>query len=58
MQAIQATIQPGDTGPQVANLYEALLVLLERGRIVAQGTAEQMRGDPRIAQAYLGSHHG
>jgi branched-chain amino acid transport system ATP-binding protein len=34
------------------------LVLLERGRIVAQGTAEQMRGDPRIAQAYLGNHHG
>ena len=35
MQAIQATIQPGDTGPQVANLYEALLVLLERGVIKA-----------------------
>lgn len=35
MQTIQATIQPGDTGPQVANLYEALLVLLERGVIKA-----------------------
>jgi branched-chain amino acid transport system ATP-binding protein len=32
------------------------LVLLERGRVVLEGTAEQMENDPRIAQAYLGAH--
>jgi branched-chain amino acid transport system ATP-binding protein len=31
------------------------LVLLERGRVVAQGPAQAMRNDPRIAQAYLGA---
>ena len=31
------------------------LVLLERGRIVLEGPAAQMRGDPRIAAAYLGT---
>jgi branched-chain amino acid transport system ATP-binding protein len=31
------------------------LVLLERGRVVAQGPADAMRNDPRIAQAYLGA---
>jgi branched-chain amino acid transport system ATP-binding protein len=30
------------------------LVLLERGRVVAQGPSDAMRNDPRIAQAYLG----
>ncbi len=30
------------------------LVLLERGRIVAEGAAAEMRDDPRIAEAYLG----
>lgn len=30
------------------------LVLLERGRVVVEGTADAMRDDPRIAQAYLG----
>jgi branched-chain amino acid transport system ATP-binding protein len=30
------------------------LVLLERGRVVAQGSASAMRDNPRIAQAYLG----
>ncbi len=30
------------------------LVLLERGRVVAQGSASEMRDNPRIAQAYLG----
>lgn len=30
------------------------LVLLERGRVVVEGTAVEMRDDPRIAQAYLG----
>lgn len=34
------------------------LVLLERGRIVAQGPAAEMRDDPRIARAYLGESHG
>ena len=33
------------------------LVLLERGRIVVQGSAQEMRDDPRIAQAYLGTTH-
>ncbi|HEX2137164.1 MAG TPA: ABC transporter ATP-binding protein [Microvirga sp.] len=32
------------------------LVLLERGRIVAEGAASEMRDDPRIAEAYLGAH--
>jgi branched-chain amino acid transport system ATP-binding protein len=31
------------------------LVLLERGRVVAQGPSDAMRNDPRIAQAYLGA---
>ena len=30
------------------------LVLLERGRVVVEGPASEMRDDPRIAQAYLG----
>lgn len=30
------------------------LVLLERGRVVVEGSAEQMRDDHRIAEAYLG----
>jgi branched-chain amino acid transport system ATP-binding protein len=32
------------------------LVLLERGRIIAQGPTPEMRDDPRIAEAYLGAH--
>jgi branched-chain amino acid transport system ATP-binding protein len=32
------------------------LVLLERGQVVAEGAAAQMRDDERIARAYLGSH--
>lgn len=32
------------------------LILLERGRIVLSGTADEMRGNPRIAEAYLGAH--
>ena len=32
------------------------LMLLERGRLLAQGTAAEMRDDPRIAEAYLGAH--
>ncbi len=31
------------------------LVLLERGRVVVEGSAAAMRDDPRIAQAYLGT---
>jgi branched-chain amino acid transport system ATP-binding protein len=30
------------------------LYLLERGRVVGHGTADEMRGDSRIAEAYLG----
>lgn len=32
------------------------LVLLERGQVVAEGSAAEMRDDERIARAYLGSH--
>jgi len=32
------------------------LVLLERGRIIAEGPASEMRDNPRIAEAYLGAH--
>ena len=31
------------------------LVLLERGRVIAEGPAAEMRDDPRIIEAYLGS---
>ena len=31
-------------------------VLIERGRILAQGATADMRDDPRIAEAYLGAH--
>jgi branched-chain amino acid transport system ATP-binding protein len=31
------------------------LILLERGRILVEGTADEMRGDARIAEAYLGA---
>jgi branched-chain amino acid transport system ATP-binding protein len=33
------------------------LILLERGRIIAEGPAAEMRDDPRIAEAYLGASH-
>ncbi|MGA0594013.1 ABC transporter ATP-binding protein [Enterovirga sp. CN4-39] len=32
--------------------------LLERGRVIASGTADSMRDDPRIVEAYLGGSHG
>jgi branched-chain amino acid transport system ATP-binding protein len=31
------------------------LYLLERGKVVGRGTAAEMKGDPRILEAYLGS---
>jgi len=34
------------------------LILLERGRVVAEGAAAAMRDDPRIAEAYLGAQAG
>jgi branched-chain amino acid transport system ATP-binding protein len=34
------------------------LILLERGRAVAEGPAATMRDDPRIAEAYLGAQAG
>jgi branched-chain amino acid transport system ATP-binding protein len=34
------------------------MILLERGRIVLEGPAEDMRGNPRIAEAYLGAQRG
>ena len=36
--------------------YVDRLVLIERGRVLAQGPTADMRGDPRIAEAYLGAH--
>jgi branched-chain amino acid transport system ATP-binding protein len=32
--------------------------LLERGRLIASGRADDMRNDPRILEAYLGGAHG
>ena len=32
--------------------------LLERGKVIASGTVEAMRDDPRIIEAYLGGSHG
>ena len=32
--------------------------LLERGRVIASGSADAMRDDPRIVEAYLGGSHG
>ncbi|MBV0911851.1 ABC transporter ATP-binding protein [Anianabacter salinae] len=32
------------------------MALLERGRVLAEGAAAEMRDDPRIAEAYLGGH--
>ena len=34
------------------------LLLLERGRVVANGPVEIMRNDPRIVDAYMGTSHG
>jgi branched-chain amino acid transport system ATP-binding protein len=34
------------------------LILLERGKVVAEGPSAAMRGDPRIAHAYLGGQAG
>lgn len=34
------------------------LALIERGKLVVEGTADEMRDDPRIAEAYLGATHG
>lgn len=34
------------------------LALIERGKLVVEGTADEMRDDPRIAEAYLGANHG
>ena len=36
--------------------YVDRLVLIERGRVLAQGATADMRDDPRIAEAYLGAH--
>ena len=31
------------------------VAVLVRGQLLAQGTPQQMRGDPRVQQAYLGT---
>jgi len=32
--------------------------LLESGKLIASGSVEEMRNDPRIIEAYLGGSHG
>jgi ABC-type branched-subunit amino acid transport system ATPase component len=34
-----------------------VVYLLERGRLIASGRADDMRNDPRILEAYLGGAH-
>jgi branched-chain amino acid transport system ATP-binding protein len=45
-QNVQATMEVADH-----------LLLLERGQVIANGDIASMRGDPRIAEAYLGTVH-
>jgi branched-chain amino acid transport system ATP-binding protein len=35
-----------------------MLYLLEHGRVIAHGGVAEMKGDPRIIEAYLGASHG
>src|SRR5206468_11864510 len=40
----------------VAELAERVTVL-QRGSILAEGTYDEVRGDPRVVEAYLGEPH-
>ena len=41
----------------VANLSSTITVL-QRGEILAEGPYEQLSGDPRVIEAYMGTGHG
>ncbi len=64
LSAIRSLVNEGLTVLLVEqNVHAALevsdeLLLLERGHVVASGTAQQMRNDPRLVDAYLGSERG
>ena len=61
MQALRSLTEDGVAVMVVEqNAVETLRVVdrayvLQEGRVVFSGTAEQLRGDPRLAKAYLGS---
>jgi branched-chain amino acid transport system ATP-binding protein len=62
--AIRSLVDKGLTVLLVEqNVHAALevadfLYLLERGRVIASGTGDEMRDDERLIDAYLGSAHG
>jgi branched-chain amino acid transport system ATP-binding protein len=64
LETIRALVESGLTVLLVEqNVHAAMevtdvLYLLERGRVVASGTAAAMRNDKRIVEAYLGASHG
>lgn len=64
LQTIRALVDSGLTVLLVEqNVRAAMEVtdvvhLLERGRLIASGSVEEMRDDPRIVEAYLGGGHG
>jgi branched-chain amino acid transport system ATP-binding protein len=64
LQTIRALVDGGLTVLLVEqNVRAAMEVtdvvhLLERGRLIASGPVDEMRGDPRIVEAYLGGGHG
>ena len=64
LQTVRALVDAGLTVLLVEqNVRAALEVadvvhLLERGRLIASGRADDMREDPRILEAYLGGAHG
>lgn len=63
LQAVRVLVDKGLTVLLVEqNVHAALevsdrLYLLERGRVIASGTADEMRTDERLIEAYLGSAH-
>jgi branched-chain amino acid transport system permease protein len=41
----------------IVNICQHITVL-DQGRVLAEGTAEEIQRDPRVIEAYLGSRHG